>query len=112
MLAECKVEIEATRALTLETVRKRDRGEDVTIEVSLKYLATEMCCRVADRIVQVFGGQGYVKEAGHRAVLPGRSRRPHLRRHESDPSPQHRLAPVALMVARSGRNHSNDEGSA
>jgi acyl-CoA dehydrogenase len=65
MLAECKVDIEAARALILETARKRDRGEDVTIDVSLcKYLATEMCCRVADRIVQVFGGQGYVKGRG------------------------------------------------
>lgn len=65
MLAECKVEIEATRALILETARKRDRGEDVTMDVSLcKYLATEMCCRVADRVVQVFGGQGYVKARG------------------------------------------------
>lgn len=65
MLAECKVEIEATRALILETARKRDRGEDVTMDVSLcKYLSTEMCCRVADRIVQVFGGQGYVKGRG------------------------------------------------
>ena len=65
MLAECKVEIEATRALILETARKRDRGDDVTMDVSLcKYLATEMCCRVADRIVQVFGGQGYVKGRG------------------------------------------------
>jgi acyl-CoA dehydrogenase len=65
MLAECKVEIEATRALILETARKRDRGEDVTMDVSLcKYLATEMCCRVADRVVQIFGGQGYVKERG------------------------------------------------
>ena len=65
MLAECKVEIEASRALILETARKRDRGDDVTMDVSLcKYLATEMCCRVADRIVQVFGGQGYVKGRG------------------------------------------------
>jgi acyl-CoA dehydrogenase len=65
MLAESKVEIEATRALILETARKRDRGEDVTMDVSLcKYQATEMCCRVADRIVQVFGGQGYVKGRG------------------------------------------------
>ena len=31
MLAECKVEIEAARALILETARKRDRGEDVTM---------------------------------------------------------------------------------
>lgn len=65
MLAECKVEIEAARALILETARKRDRGEDVTLDVSMcKYYATEMCGRVADRVVQVFGGQGYVKGRG------------------------------------------------
>lgn len=65
MLAECKVEIEAARALILQTARKRDIGEDVTMDVSLcKYFATEMCCRVADRVVQIFGGQGYVKGRG------------------------------------------------
>ncbi|WP_137919575.1 acyl-CoA dehydrogenase family protein [Hydrogenophaga sp. 2FB] len=65
MLADCKVEIEAARALVLETARKRDRGEDVTMDVSMcKYYTTEMCGRVADRVVQIFGGQGYVKEAG------------------------------------------------
>ncbi len=65
MLAECKVEIEAARALVIETARKRDRGEDVTMDVSLcKYYSTEMCCRVADRVVQIFGGQGYVKGRG------------------------------------------------
>ena len=65
MLAECKVEIEAARALILETARKRDRGEDVTMDVSLcKYYSTEMCGRVADRVVQIFGGQGYVKGRG------------------------------------------------
>jgi len=65
MIAESKIEIEAARALILETARKRDRGEDVTMDVSMcKYLATEMCGRVADRAVQVFGGQGYVKGRG------------------------------------------------
>ena len=65
MLAECKVEIEAARALILETARKRDRNEDVTMEVSLcKYFSTEMCGRVADKAVQVFGGAGYVKGTG------------------------------------------------
>ncbi len=65
MLAESKVEIECARALILETARKRDRGEDVTMDVSMcKYYATEMCGRVADRVVQIFGGQGYVKGRG------------------------------------------------
>jgi acyl-CoA dehydrogenase len=65
MLAESKIEIEAARALILATARKRDRGEDVTMDVSMcKYYATEMCGRVADRVVQLFGGQGYVKGRG------------------------------------------------
>jgi acyl-CoA dehydrogenase len=65
MLAECKIEIEAARALILQTARKRDLGEDVTVDVSMcKYFATEMCGRVADRVVQVFGGQGYIKGRG------------------------------------------------
>jgi acyl-CoA dehydrogenase len=59
------VEIEAARALILETARKRDRGEDVTMDVSMcKYYATEMCGRVADRVVQIFGRRGYVKGRG------------------------------------------------
>lgn len=65
MLADCKVEVEAARALILATARKRDNGEDVSMDVSMcKYFATEMCGRVADRVVQIFGGQGYVKGAG------------------------------------------------
>jgi len=65
MLAESKIEIETARALILKTARKRDRDEDVTLDVSMcKHLATEMCGRVADRAVQVFGGQGYVKGRG------------------------------------------------
>lgn len=65
MLAECKVDIEATRALILQTAARRDAGEDVTMDVSMcKYLATEMCGRVADKVVQIFGGQGYVKGRG------------------------------------------------
>jgi len=65
MLSECKIDISAARALILETARKRDRGEDVTLDVSMcKYYASEMCGRVADRVVQIFGGQGYVKGRG------------------------------------------------
>ncbi len=65
MLAESRIEIAAAQALILETARKRDRSEDVTTDVSMcKYYATEMCGRVADRVVQVFGGQGYVKGRG------------------------------------------------
>ncbi|TAL84593.1 MAG: acyl-CoA dehydrogenase [Candidimonas sp.] len=63
MIAESNVEVHAARALVLETARKRDNGEDVTMEASMcKLFASEMCGRVADRAVQVFGGGGYIAD--------------------------------------------------
>ena len=65
MLAESRVEIEAARCLVLETARKRDAGIDVATEASIcKYFASEMCGRVADRVVQIFGGAGYCADIG------------------------------------------------
>ncbi|MBV8592900.1 MAG: acyl-CoA dehydrogenase family protein, partial [Caulobacteraceae bacterium] len=64
LIADSKTEALAARALTLETARKRDAGQAVTLEASAtKYFASEMVGRVADRAVQIFGGSGYV--AGH-----------------------------------------------
>ena len=61
MIAESNTEVHAARALVLETARKRDDGIDVTIEASMcKLFASEMCGRVADRAVQVFGGSGFI----------------------------------------------------
>ena len=63
MIAESNTEVHAARALVLETARKRDAGEDVTMEASMcKLFASEVCCRVADRAVQVFGGSGYIAD--------------------------------------------------
>lgn len=65
MLADCKVEIEAAKALVLDTARKRDAGMDVSMEASMcKYYASEMAGRVADRVVQIFGGGGYCEDIG------------------------------------------------
>ena len=65
LIADCQTEIFAARSMILETARKRDRGEDVVREASMcKYFATEMCGRVADRCVQIFGGAGYVADYG------------------------------------------------
>jgi len=61
MIAESNTEVHAARALLLETARKRDAGVDVTMEASMcKMFASEMCGRVADRAVQLFGGMGYM----------------------------------------------------
>ena len=63
LIADCQTEIHAARALVLETCRKRDDGEDVTMEASIcKYFASEMCGRVADRCVQMLGGYGYIAD--------------------------------------------------
>ncbi|SEB04956.1 acyl-CoA dehydrogenase family protein [Variovorax sp. YR216] len=60
-IAESNTEVHAARALVLETARMRDEGADVTMEASMcKLFASEMCGRVADRAVQVFGGSGYI----------------------------------------------------
>jgi acyl-CoA dehydrogenase len=61
MIAESNTEVHAARALVLETARKRDEGIDVTMEASMcKLFASEACGRVADRAVQIFGGNGYL----------------------------------------------------
>ena len=63
MIADCRTEIFAARAMILETARARDRGEDVALTASMcKYFASEMCGRVADRCVQMFGGAGYIAD--------------------------------------------------
>nr|MBF0683280.1 acyl-CoA dehydrogenase [Pseudomonas sp.] len=57
--------IQAARALVLQTARARDDGEDVSMNASIcKYFASEMCGRVADRCVQMFGGYGYIAGYG------------------------------------------------
>ncbi|MGH6986015.1 MAG: acyl-CoA dehydrogenase family protein [Caulobacteraceae bacterium] len=65
MIADSKTEALAARAQVLEAARARDGGAKVTLEAAAaKYFASEMVGRVADRAVQVFGGAGYVADAG------------------------------------------------
>jgi acyl-CoA dehydrogenase len=63
LIADSRTDIYAARSMILETARKRDRDEDVALEASMcKYFASEMCGRVADRCVQIFGGSGYIAD--------------------------------------------------
>jgi acyl-CoA dehydrogenase len=65
MLADCRAEANAGRAMVLEAARKRDAGEDVTMDAAAaKLFCSEMVGRVADRAVQIFGGSGYVADFG------------------------------------------------
>ena len=53
----------AARCMTLDAARRRDEGQDVSMEASCcKLFASEMLGRVADRAVQVHGGSGYMRE--------------------------------------------------
>ena len=63
MLADSKTEAYAAWCMVLESARRRDAGERITLEASCsKYFATEMVGRVADRAVQIFGGAGYIAD--------------------------------------------------
>lgn len=63
MLADSQAETYAARCMVLETSRKRDRGNDVSMESSCcKMFASEMVGRVADRAVQIHGGSGYIRD--------------------------------------------------
>jgi acyl-CoA dehydrogenase len=65
MLADSQTELYAARSMVLDAARKRDEGRNVIMESACcKYFASEMCGRVADRAVQIFGGAGYVSDSG------------------------------------------------
>lgn len=65
MLADSKAELYAARCMVIDAARRRDAGLDVGTEASCaKLFASEMCGRVADRAVQIFGGAGYLSEYG------------------------------------------------
>jgi len=63
MVADSQTEIYASKSMILEAARARDEGKDVSLSASMcKYFASEMCGRVADRAVQMFGGAGYISD--------------------------------------------------
>ncbi|MDR0703166.1 MAG: acyl-CoA dehydrogenase family protein [Azoarcus sp.] len=63
MLADSRTDIYAARSMILDAARRRDNKENISTEASCcKLFASEMCGRVADRAVQIFGGAGYVSE--------------------------------------------------
>jgi alkylation response protein AidB-like acyl-CoA dehydrogenase len=62
-LAESKADIEAMRWLIYRLAWIVDRGDDAMVDSSIvKFFATERAYQVADRCLQVFGGQGLLKE--------------------------------------------------
>lgn len=63
MFADSQAEYLAARAMVVDAAHRRDLGEDVSVAASCaKMFASEMVGRVADRNVQVHGGNGYIRE--------------------------------------------------
>nr|WP_274705663.1 acyl-CoA dehydrogenase family protein [Salipiger pentaromativorans] len=63
MCADSRAEAYAARCMVLDAARKRDAGQDVSVEASCaKMFASEAVGRIADRNVQVHGGNGYIRE--------------------------------------------------
>jgi acyl-CoA dehydrogenase len=63
MLADSQAEAYAARAMVERTARDKDAGLKITKEAACcKYFATEAAGRIADRMLQVHGGNGYIKE--------------------------------------------------
>ena len=66
MLADSVTELWATRLMLYETAMAHDREDDMKALhyrcSAVKLYASEMANKVADRVVQIFGGRGYMRE--------------------------------------------------
>jgi len=66
MLADCVTDLWAAQLITYEAAEAHDRGDDVKklhARCSIaKLFASEAAGRVADRVQQIFGGRGYMRE--------------------------------------------------
>jgi acyl-CoA dehydrogenase len=62
MLADSAVEIHAARLMVYDAALKLDRGVRASTEAAMvKVYASELAGRVVDRVLQIFGGMGYMK---------------------------------------------------
>ena len=66
MLADCATELWAARLMTYEAAAASDRGEDLKALHNrcsmVKLFVSEAANRIADRVLQIFGGRGYMRE--------------------------------------------------
>ncbi|TAF33288.1 MAG: acyl-CoA dehydrogenase [Cytophagales bacterium] len=62
-LAEMAMETEAAKLLTFQAASMKDNGQNVNLQSAYaKYYASEICVKVANEAVQIFGGYGYTKD--------------------------------------------------
>jgi acyl-CoA dehydrogenase len=64
MLADSAVEIHAARLMVYDAAAKLDSGMRVSRQAAMvKVYASELANRVADRVLQIHGGMGYMKDS-------------------------------------------------
>lgn len=62
-LADMATEIEAAKLLTYQAADMKNKGLNVNKESAMaKYYASEVCVRVSNEAVQIFGGYGFTKD--------------------------------------------------
>jgi len=63
MLADSETEIYAAECMMADVTARADAGENILRKAAaFKVFASEMCGRVVDRVVQIYGGAGYLAE--------------------------------------------------
>ena len=66
MLADCATELWAARLMTYEAAAASDRGDDLKALHNrcsmVKLFVSEAANRIVDRVLQIFGGRGYMRE--------------------------------------------------
>jgi acyl-CoA dehydrogenase len=63
LLADCRTETFAARAMVMDVAQRFTHPPSLELAADIscaKYFGSEMVCRVADRAVQILGGQGYL----------------------------------------------------
>lgn len=62
-IADSKADIYAMECMLKDATSKLDQGIDIRIEAACtKMFASEACGRIVDRVVQIYGGAGYLRE--------------------------------------------------
>jgi acyl-CoA dehydrogenase len=63
MIADCEAEAYAARSMVEKAAREKDAGLKITKQSACcKYFCAEALGRIADRVLQIHGGYGYIKE--------------------------------------------------
>ena len=62
-IADSQADIYAMECMLGDAAKKLDAGTDIRLEASCtKMFASEACGRIVDRVVQIYGGAGYLQE--------------------------------------------------